>query len=110
TVVPFEKRIDEQLATLGSPLTPIAIERRATSQTCAGCHSLSTTAPESDLGGGMVFPASNGFTHIQDATLSPALQQVWLPHRTQVLSNFLCAPTPVVQGQTIGGSTIGAAN
>ena len=112
----FIAQIQSKLTGLGSSLTPADILRRATSQTCAGCHQLSSGG-EGDLGGGMSWPASNVFTHVDEQSrLSPALTQEFLPHRKTVLESFInsvctegLAPA-VKSGLTVGGSRIGAPN
>jgi hypothetical protein len=61
---PFAASIQARLTGLGSTLTPTEIVRRAQTQSCAGCHELSTTtgplfggAPGGNqLGGGLVWP------------------------------------------------------
>ncbi|MEI9952977.1 MAG: Hint domain-containing protein [Pseudomonadota bacterium] len=75
------------------PLTPAAIVQRATATTCAGCH-----APEQVLSEGRkvgcagVWPKSQGVTHINElGELSPALTEVFLPYRAEVLSTYLQA-------------------
>jgi hypothetical protein len=81
-------------------LSPDNILDRATTQTCAGCHELSTFGPHSHLGDipAVTWPASNGFTQIDESsTLSPALINVFLPQRGDVLTQFL-------RGQCSGGS------
>jgi hypothetical protein len=114
------------LTTLGSKLTQDGISLtaqnildRATTQSCAGCHELSFDAP---LGGGLTWPASNGFTQIDEhSTLSPALKDSFLPFRAQVLTSFLetncgdasaasAAPVQAANGAklTIGGGIVGS--
>jgi hypothetical protein len=83
----------------GSTLTPDNIIARAQTQTCAGCHQLSANA---DLGTGLTWPASLGFTQERlapplDTTspdgpryqISPALQNFFLPFRKHVIETFL---------------------
>jgi len=83
----------------GSSLTPDNIVARAQTQTCAGCHQLSANV---DLGGGLTWPASLGFTQERlaaplDTTgpdgpryqISPALQNFFLPFRKHVIETFL---------------------
>lgn len=118
----FRSAIQAKLTGLGSPLTVDNILDRATTQTCAGCHQLSNNV---DLGRGMRWPASLEFTHIdENRQLSPALLTTFLPRRRVVLEAFINArctggPTQktldevdaaVRANQTIGGSTVGAAN
>ena len=92
----------------GSGLTAANIVARAQTQSCAGCHRLShnpnpngagAPLPPAPLGGGLVWPASLGFTHVGEQTetvdgvtrfvISPALVDVFLPKRKQVLDDFL---------------------
>jgi len=100
------------------------VTARATTQTCAGCHELSNDAP---LGGGLVWPRSLGFVHIDETrALSPALTTRFLPRRKVVLESFInaaCTPAAgaaakgdatardaVDDGLTVGGSVVGAPN
>lgn len=95
-------------------LTVTNILDRATTQTCAGCHELSTSfdPPHNQLGDGVVWPDSLGFVQVkEDSTLSPALINVFLPERALVLSNFLCSGGSVTDdGTNVGGGAIDAAN
>lgn len=92
-----------------SGLTVDNILDRATTQTCAGCHLFSSNK---NIGGGLVWPVSLGFVHVEDGQrLSPALTQVFLPHRRQVLQRFLsCHADTTDPTLTIGGSPVGAPN
>jgi hypothetical protein len=88
---------------------------RATTQTCAGCHELSTSffvPPHNQLGDGVVWPDSLVFVQIDEtSTLSPALRDVFLPQRALVLSGFLCGGGSVTDdGTNVGGGAIDAAN
>lgn len=90
---------------------------RATTQTCAGCHQLSTSfdAPHNQLGDDVVWPDSLLFVQINEtSTLSPALINVFLPQRANVLINFLqgeCTGGSVTDdGTNIGGGAVDAAN
>jgi hypothetical protein len=86
----FARAIQQKLQALGSDLTPTHIVNRAMTQSCAGCHALSTFGANSDLGHGLVWPVSLGFVHIDEAgNISEALQTVFLPHRQAVLEAFL---------------------
>jgi hypothetical protein len=75
-------------------------------------------SPGTDLGGGLTWPGTLGFVHInENGLLSPALTGTFLPFRKNVLENFInanCAPTPSAEPDdpelTIGGSPVGAAN
>lgn len=93
----FGARIQEELEKLGSDLEPIDIVARAQTQTCAGCHQLSNDA---DLGGGLVWPSSLGFVHVTEREpevvngvtryrISDALTGTFLPHRKQIMQDFL---------------------
>jgi hypothetical protein len=75
------------------PLTLEAIVQRAAALSCAGCHAPDQVLPEGrKLGCGSVWPKSQGTTHIDErGELSPALTDVFLPHRARVLSTYLQA-------------------
>lgn len=75
------------------PLTRDAIVQRATAVSCAGCHAPDQLLSEGrKLGCGAVWPKSQGTTHINErGELSPALTDVFLPYRAQVLSTYLQA-------------------
>jgi hypothetical protein len=95
-------------------LTVNNILDRATTQTCAGCHQLSS-GPHAQLGDGVVWPASLGFVQINEQSqLSPALTTSFLPNRSSVLTSFLraqCNGTPIPDdGTTLSGGPIDAAN
>lgn len=89
--------LTNELTTQGSTLTADHLVARAQAQSCAGCHRLSNGA---DLGGGIVWPASQGFTHVTERetevadgltryTISDALVYEFLPHRKEVLERYL---------------------
>ncbi len=91
------KAIARELDTLGSPLEPVDIIARAQTQSCAGCHQLSNNA---ELGAGLVWPASLGFTHVDEVNpeqvggvtryrISEALTTTFLPRRKEVMETFL---------------------
>jgi hypothetical protein len=97
---PFHDAVQNELTTIGSGLTPENIVARAEAESCKGCHELSNGAP---IGGGLTWPASNKFTHVnEDGTRSPALRCVFLPHRQAVGIGYLQAcgsnPKPIVPG------------
>ena len=75
------------------PLTADSILRRATMDSCAGCHAPSQMLGEDrKIGCGMTWPESLGETHIdENGDLSPALRDVFLPHRADVITAFLQA-------------------
>jgi len=93
----FAERIEDRLAYAGSELEPVDIVARAQTQTCAGCHRISNGA---DLGGGLTWPSSLGFTHVTETEpetvdgvvrfrISEALTTTFLPHRKNVMSAYL---------------------
>ncbi len=92
----FKTQIQGALNQISSTLTPDQILDRAQALTCGGCHQTSNNAA---LGGGLQFPASLTFTHVDSTTVagldgprfvtSSALNNVFLPHRKSVLENFL---------------------
>ncbi len=87
----------------GSRLTPEDVANRAHfAGSCIGCHE---EAIGKDLGNGVEAPFSLGFVHVNeffdeedcgDGTdcfeISPALADVFLPHRETVLERFLASP------------------
>jgi hypothetical protein len=94
---PFRSAIQAQLDHLGSPLTPEQIVLRAGTQSCAGCHRLLNNE---ELGGNLTWPPSLGFTHVTERAvevvdgqerfdISAALREVFLPHRKQIMENYL---------------------
>jgi hypothetical protein len=94
---PFRSAIQAELIELDSKLTPDEIVLRAETQSCAGCHQLLNNVP---IGGGFVWPPSLGFTHVTERAvevagnqerfkISPALTDVFLPQRQQIMEDFL---------------------
>jgi hypothetical protein len=94
---PLRRALTVALANAGSSLTPDNIVARVQALSCAGCHRLSNNA---DLGGGITWPPSLGFTHVTERAtevvdgstryaLSDALNQAFLPHRQQLLEEYL---------------------
>ena len=78
----LSKAIQAELTKIKSTLTPDDILNRATTQSCAGCHEVSTFGLPNALGGGLTWPASNGFTQIdENGNESSALTTVFLPFR-----------------------------
>ncbi|WP_437722184.1 hypothetical protein [Sorangium sp. So ce861] len=68
---------------------------RATTQSCAGCHELSSRNDE-NVGGVHVWPAHapttapGTFVHVnEDGEISDPLRWTFLPHRAQVLTSFI---------------------
>lgn len=76
----------------GGDLTIDDALRRATTQTCAGCHGVSSGVA---LGGGLTWPASLGAVHIDESgALSPALTDLFLPMRIARLEAFINRTCP----------------
>jgi len=102
----FRSAIEAKLVALGSTLTADNVVARAMALSCAGCHQLSANM---DVGGGLVWPASTpsaepntpqGFVHtterftetvdgVKRFLISPALTDVFLPARKQIMEEFL---------------------
>jgi hypothetical protein len=96
---PFRAAIQDRLTSLGSGLTPDHVVARAQAMSCAGCHRFSNGAA---IGGGLIWPPSLGFVHISERDIdrelvdgvvrfriSEALIGSFLPHRAQLLTDFL---------------------
>jgi len=101
----FKADITAKLAEDHSTLTADNILDRATAMTCGGCHRVSRNT---DLGGGLTFPAPSGFTHVTETGgLSPALTEQFLPARLQLLQAYLCGKNfDPGDGETISGHAI----
>lgn len=100
----FKKNIEKWIHHSGSKLTAEDMVKRAQTQSCAGCHRLSSGA---NLGGDAHWPKSLGFTHIELADpedngpdgkrykISDALGNAtngFLLHRKENMENFLKGP------------------
>jgi hypothetical protein len=91
----FHGSIAAELLVDGFPPTVDStdVAERATTQSCAGCHQLSTGDDLGNADGSapnVVWPFSGGFVHIdENSQLSPALLNDFLPHRQSVLEQFL---------------------
>lgn len=77
----------------GDPIDAEALLDRATTQSCAGCHAPKEMIGEDrSIGCGQVWPDSIGTVHVTEkGELSPALKDVFLPHRAKVLETYLQA-------------------
>ncbi len=110
--------ISNELTTLGiKDFTAGDILNRATTQTCGGCHEVSSGTPLGPDSKPLIWPSSLGFVQIDESSnLSEALTGFFIPHRITVLENFingLCGSggTGVEDdGLTVGDSQIGADN
>jgi hypothetical protein len=89
--------LQSALTAAGSSLTPDDIALRAQALSCAGCHRLNNNVA---LGGGLIWPASLGFTHVTEREteivggeerfrISDTLIDVLLPARKQIFEDFL---------------------
>ncbi len=99
----------------GTGLSAFDVASRARfAGSCIGCHE---EAGGSDLGNGVFAPFSNGFVHVDEFRLdecgqgeqcfglSSAVVDVFLPHRAEVLSQFVQLPTvDGCEGGSGGGS------
>jgi hypothetical protein len=107
----FSRRITAELTRIGSTLTPRDIVARAYTQSCVGCHFSSRSVGES-----VVFPRSiEPFQHVSEQfveqgeagprfSISPAMRDVFIPHRMEILRRFLASDMPPVHSNgTIGG-------
>ena len=92
----FEARIQAELKRVGSTLTPADVITRAETQSCVGCHFLFGS-----VGDSISFPRALGtFEHVSEKlvengeagprfAISPAMQNVFIPHRMEILRRFL---------------------
>jgi hypothetical protein len=102
----FKNRIQTKLTAAGSTMTPEQLVRRAETQTCVGCHFLS-----GPVGDGLNFPHPIDDTqHITEDTLEPgeggqrylistALRDTFVPHRMQILLDFINSGKAPVKSQ-----------
>ncbi|WP_244237373.1 RCC1 domain-containing protein [Corallococcus llansteffanensis] len=107
----LKSAIQGELSRIGSPLTPDHIIQRARALSCAGCHQLSNGM---NVGTPQAWPSSLSFTHTSEFTengpeglrfrISPALLNVFLPHRKGVLEDFLNRPRPCREGCIAAGA------
>ncbi len=109
----FRAQLEQRLAGTGLNADDLA-NRADFAGSCIGCHS---EANGLFLGNGVSAPFSNGFVHVQefpvecsnkDSSLcfqaSPALTQVFLPSRLQVMGNILGIPIVTDPCNGSGGS------
>ena len=89
----FRQAITDKLAELGISLTADDMAARATTQSCGGCHQLSNNAAlggQGPAGDPLTWPPSAGFVHVvENGNRSPALNNVFLPRRKQLLQQYL---------------------
>ena len=107
----FFNRLDAELKKIGSTLSPTEIITRAETLNCVGCHFIS-----GHVGEGVMFPTPvDVFSHVSESFSEPgeagprfqisrAMKDVFIPHRMQILKNFLLGGLPPVHSNgTIGG-------
>jgi hypothetical protein len=93
----FGDAIQQKLSDGGSNLEAMDMIERAQTQTCAGCHQLSNGIY---LGGDLSWPSSLRNTHVSETEpetvdgvlrfrISEALETMFLPHRKDVMEQFL---------------------
>lgn len=110
----FVESIDAMITSSGygagcpsdDPFDAEAVLRRATALSCAGCHAPSELlGPERSIGCGLTWPDSIGQAHVTEkGEVSPALKEVFLPHRAEVLQTFLQAcDLDAINGNFQGG-------
>jgi hypothetical protein len=92
----FRNRIQAKLTAISSTLTPEDVVHRAETQNCVGCHFFGNS-----VGEGLQFPHSiDGIQHVtEDRTepgdggqrylISAAMSDTFVPHRMQILIDFL---------------------
>jgi hypothetical protein len=107
----FSARISAELRKAGSSLSPTDVVKRANQLSCTGCHffrgNVSDSSGSSLLGVEFYQQISESFTETGEAgprfTISGTMRDVFLPHRMEVLSNFLKSGTLPDSNATIGG-------
>src|SRR5262249_3816181 len=94
----FKEAIQAELDSIDNKtLTPVDIVLRAEARSCAGCHHLLN---DKDIGGGLRWPSSLGFTHVTEREteyveghkafkISEALKDVFIPQREQIMEDYL---------------------
>jgi hypothetical protein len=102
----FKNSLQTKLTSIGSTLTPEQIVLRAESQNCPGCHFIT-----GDVGEGVSFPRSiDGVQHVTEDTpetaeggprylISTAMRDTFIPHRMQILIDFLNSGKAPVRSQ-----------
>ncbi|XYH93507.1 hypothetical protein ACMHYB_37415 [Sorangium sp. So ce1128] len=115
--------IEDKLTAMGSTLTPDQIVGRAQTLACSGCHEPAnrdgTPSSNFDVGLSAPFPNTLGFTHTSELKepvdssnpsgpqrfiISPALINVFLPFRQQVMTEYLLN-NPILGFETPGAWT-----
>jgi hypothetical protein len=108
----FAGRITEELRKVGSTLSTTEVITRAETLNCVGCHFIA-----GNVGEGVVFPQPvDQFQHVSEQhiesgeagsrfAISPAMRDVFIPHRMEILRRFLTAGTPPVHSNGSGRRT-----
>jgi len=108
----FSSRISAELRNAGSRLSPIDVVRRANELSCTGCHFFRGNVGE---GGGSAPVGIEFYQQISESFIEPGeagprfaisrtMRDVFVPHRMEVLRNFLKSGTvPARPAATIGG-------
>lgn len=105
----YRARVQAELAKVGSTLTPEQVVSRAETLHCVGCHFFGGT----DIGDGLEFPGSSAFgEHVTEVlrdgeagagtrySVSPAVEQVFVPNRMKILKAFLLNGTAPAHSQS----------
>lgn len=99
----FRDAIQTELNRIGSPLSPAQIVARAETQNCTGCHFLA-----GPIGDGLQWPSAWPlFQHVGEEfresgesglrfAVSPAMKEVFLPRRMEILHQFLTTGRPPI--------------
>ena len=110
----FNSKIEAELKRIGSPLKPLEMIYRAQSLNCFGCHS--TGVVNIQLGPPPAFAFLQHVNeHFQEPgeagrryAISQTMREVFIPHRMEILRNFLASGAPPVRTNGLGGTaTIG---
>jgi len=107
----FSARINAELQKAGSRLSPLEIVTRAQRLSCAGCHFFRGNVEgqgDSILGVEFYQHISESFTERGEAgprfVISRTMQEDFLPHRMEILRNYLISgKAPVHSNAMIGG-------
>lgn len=89
----YDAELAAELQRIGSTLTPFDVVVRAETQTCIGCHFMGTPVGEN-----VTFPSAHensqhvtedGAERADKFPISPAMRDVFVPHRMKILKDFL---------------------
>ncbi len=99
----FAQRISGELKKVGSTLSPLDVVSRAHKLSCVGCHffqgNVGSTEFYQQISESVIEPGEAG----PRFAISSTMQNVFIPHRIDVLRTFLASSAPP-NGATIGGS------